>query len=107
MTNTIQKRTKESMEARPEERATMQQYIRQMQGEIKKALPSVMTKIFSCSSVFRAGSADGIMTGMFSPCFQYNNTVGGLCQMPARQTVSVDKAGLRRACQQQNARAAF
>lgn len=43
MTNTIQKRTKESMEARPEERATMQQYIRQMQGEIKKALPSVMT----------------------------------------------------------------
>ena len=43
MTNTIQKRTREAMAARTTESPTMQQYIRQMQGEIKKALPSVMT----------------------------------------------------------------
>lgn len=41
--NTIQKRTKEAMEGRSNDSPTMQQYIRQMQGEIKKALPSVMT----------------------------------------------------------------
>src|SRR5699024_11887836 len=37
------KKTKEAMENRSNGSPTMQQYIRQMQGEIKKALPSVMT----------------------------------------------------------------
>ena len=41
--NAIQKKTKESIETRSNGSPTMQQYIRQMQGEIKKALPSVMT----------------------------------------------------------------
>lgn len=41
--NAIQKKTKEAMETRSNGSPTMQQYIRQMQGEIKKALPSVMT----------------------------------------------------------------
>lgn len=41
--NAIQKKTKEAMETRSNGFPTMQQYIRQMQGEIKKALPSVMT----------------------------------------------------------------
>ena len=41
--NAIQKKTKEAMESRSNGSPTMQQYIRQMQGEIKKALPSVMT----------------------------------------------------------------
>ena len=43
MANTIQKRVQEAAVARTSEGPTMQQYIRQMQGEIKKALPSVMT----------------------------------------------------------------
>lgn len=41
--NTIQRRTQETAAARNTEGPTMQQYIKQMQGEIKKALPSVMT----------------------------------------------------------------
>lgn len=41
--NTIQRRTQETAAARTTEGPTMQQYIKQMQGEIKKALPSVMT----------------------------------------------------------------
>lgn len=41
--NAIQKKTTEAMETRSNGSLTMQQYIRQMQGEIKKALPSVMT----------------------------------------------------------------
>lgn len=41
--NTIQRRTQENAAARTTEGPTMQQYIKQMQGEIKKALPSVMT----------------------------------------------------------------
>ena len=40
---TIQRRTQETAAARTTEGPTMQQYIKQMQGEIKKALPSVMT----------------------------------------------------------------
>ena len=43
MANTIQKRTQETAAARAAGGPTMQQYIKQMQGEIKKALPSVMT----------------------------------------------------------------
>lgn len=43
MANTIQKRTQETAVARTSGGQTMQQYIKQMQGEIKKALPSVMT----------------------------------------------------------------
>ena len=41
MANSIQKRTAEMNEA--PERKTMQQYIKSMEGEIKKALPSVIT----------------------------------------------------------------
>ena len=41
--NTIQRRTQETAAARTSEGPTMQQYIKQMQGEIKKALPAVMT----------------------------------------------------------------
>ena len=41
MANTIQKAT--SQQAASPEKKTMQQYIQMMQGEIKKALPSVMT----------------------------------------------------------------
>lgn len=40
---TIQRRTQETAAARTTKGPTMQQYIKQMQGEIKKALPSVMT----------------------------------------------------------------
>ena len=40
---TIQRRTQETAAARATEGPTMQQYIKQMQGEIKKALPAVMT----------------------------------------------------------------
>lgn len=43
MANTIQKRTQETAVTRAAGGPTMQQYIKQMQGEIKKALPSVMT----------------------------------------------------------------
>ena len=39
---TIQRRTQEAA-TRTSEGPTMQQYIKQMQGEIKKALPAVMT----------------------------------------------------------------
>ena len=41
--NTIQRRAQETAAARTSEGPTMQQYIKQMQGEIKKALPAVMT----------------------------------------------------------------
>lgn len=42
-TTTIQKRTQENSMRAGGERPTIQQYIKQMSGEIKKALPSVMT----------------------------------------------------------------
>lgn len=43
MGNTIQRATANAAARQPENRPTMQQYIKQMQNEIKKALPSVIT----------------------------------------------------------------